>query len=116
MTGWLRHSVNQRDQRLTVDGPMGPDLVVVSAPSLQPFRRIRERQGPVSAQAFGPEAAVEGFDEGIFCQLADLDKSRVTLWVQVPKDKLGTLIMPDRLQRSQPGAGPIQRLDHFPDR
>ena len=49
---------------------MRPDLVVVSAPSLQLFRRVCKRQEPVSVQALGPEAAVEGLDEGIVSRLA----------------------------------------------
>lgn len=44
---------------------MWAHLVVVSAPILQLFGRIRKRQEPVRVQAFCPEAAVEGFDEGI---------------------------------------------------
>ena len=49
---------------------MGPDLVVVSAPSPQLFGRIRKRQEPVGIQALGPEASVEGFDEGVGRRLA----------------------------------------------
>jgi hypothetical protein len=41
---------------------MGQDLVVVSAPSLQNFGRIRKRQEPLGIQALGPEATVEGLD------------------------------------------------------
>ena len=49
---------------------MEPDLVVVVAPSLQLFGRICKRQEPVSVQTLGPEAAVEGFDEGVVRGLA----------------------------------------------
>ena len=49
---------------------MRPDLVVVSAPSLQLFRRVCKRQEPVGVQTLGPEAAVEGLDEGIVGRLA----------------------------------------------
>lgn len=49
---------------------MGPILVVVTAPSLQLFGRIRKRQEPVGVQTLGPEAAVEGLDEGIVRRLA----------------------------------------------
>ena len=49
---------------------MRPDLVVVCAPSLQLFGRIRKRQEPVGVQALGPEAAVEGFNEGVVRRLA----------------------------------------------
>ena len=49
---------------------MRPDLVVVSAPSLQLFGRIRKRQELVCVQALGPEAAVEGFNEGVVSRLA----------------------------------------------
>jgi hypothetical protein len=43
---------------------MWAHAIVVSAPILQLFDRIRKRQEPVRGQAFCPEAAVEGFDVG----------------------------------------------------
>lgn len=43
---------------------MWAHLVVVSAPILQLFCRVRKRQDPVRSGIL-PEAAVEGFDEGI---------------------------------------------------
>lgn len=43
---------------------------MVSAPGLQLFYRICGRQEPVGVQAPGPEAAVEGFDEGLVRRLA----------------------------------------------
>jgi len=49
---------------------MGPNLVVVSAPNLQLFGRIRKREEPVGVQAFGPEASVERLDEGVVCRFA----------------------------------------------
>lgn len=47
------------------DGAVRPILVVVPAPSLQLFLGVRKRQEPVGVQALGPQAPVEGFDEGI---------------------------------------------------
>lgn len=44
---------------------MRPFLVVVSTPILHFFACIRKGQEPVLVQAFRPEAAVEGFDEGV---------------------------------------------------
>ena len=44
---------------------MWPDLVAVSAVSLQLFLRIRKGQEPVSVQTFSAELAVKAFDEGI---------------------------------------------------
>ena len=49
---------------------MGPIFVVVSAPILQLFGRVGKRQEPVGVQALGPEAAVEGLDEGVVRGLA----------------------------------------------
>ena len=96
---------------------MGPDLVVVSAPNLQLFGRIRKRQKPVGVQALGPEAAVEGFNEGVVGRLAGAgevqgDAVGLSPQVQVPGDELGPLIDPDRLRIAQLGTGAIQRLDH----
>ena len=44
---------------------MWPDLVVVSAVSLQLFLRIRKGQEPVSVQTFSAELAVEALDERV---------------------------------------------------
>ena len=52
------------------DRPVRPILVVVSAPSLQLFGRVRKGQEPVGVQAFGPEATVEGFDVGVVGRLS----------------------------------------------
>jgi hypothetical protein len=96
---------------------MRPDLVVVSAPSLQLFGRIRKRQELVCVQALGPEAPVEGFDEGVVRRLAGPaevqgDAVGIGPQVQVPGDELGPLIDPDGLRIAQPAAGPVQGLDH----
>ena len=43
-SGWLAGcatGIHQRDRRLVAYGSLGPDLVVVSAPSLQLFGRSR---------------------------------------------------------------------------
>lgn len=78
---------------------MGPDLVVVSAPSFQLFSRIRKRQEPVSVQARGPEASVEGLDEGVVRRLAGPaevqgDAMSVGPQAQVPGDELLALVDP----------------------
>ena len=44
---------------------MRTNLVVVSTPSLAFCARLVEAQEPVCVQAFDPELAVEGFDEGV---------------------------------------------------
>lgn len=44
---------------------MWPDLVVVSAVSLQLFLRIRKGQEPLSVQTFSAELAARAFDESI---------------------------------------------------
>ena len=49
---------------------MRPILVVVSAPSLQLFLRVRKGQEPMSVQTFRSEAAVEGFDVRVIRWLA----------------------------------------------
>lgn len=89
---------------------MGPNLVVVSAPSLQLFRRIRKREEPVGVQALGPEAAIEGLDEGVVRRLAGPgevqgDAMGIGPQVQVPADELGALIDPDRPADRKPGPG-----------
>lgn len=91
---------------------MGPDLVVVSAPSLQLFSRIRKREEPAGVQALGAEAAVEGFDEGVVRGLAgagEVQGDAVGVGPQVKE--LCALIDPDGLWIAQFGAGPIHRLD-----
>ena len=44
---------------------MRPVLVVMLPPLLDPIPGIRHRQEPGSIQAFGSQAAVEGFDIGV---------------------------------------------------
>jgi hypothetical protein len=100
---------------------MRPDLVAVSAPSLQLFGRICKRQEPVGVHALGPEAAVEGLDEGIVSRLAGPaevqgDPVGVGSQVLVPGDELGPLIDSNGLRIAQPAAGPVQGLDHVSDR
>ena len=58
-----------RNRHVVTDRAVGPDLVVVSAPSLQLFAGVGKRQEPVSVQAFGPELAVESFDEAVVRRL-----------------------------------------------
>ena len=56
--------IDQRDRHFVAYRTMWAHLVVVSAPILQLFCRVRKRQDPVRSGIL-PEAAVEGFDEGI---------------------------------------------------
>ncbi len=44
---------------------MGAFLIVVLTPILQLFLSICKAQEPMCVQTFGPEAAVECFDEGV---------------------------------------------------
>jgi hypothetical protein len=44
---------------------VGAFLIVVLAPILQFFLRVRKAQEPVRVETFCPEATVEGFDEGV---------------------------------------------------
>ena len=57
-------------RRLVADRAVWTHLVVVSMPSLAFCPRLVEAQEPVRVQAFGPELAVERFDEGIVRRLA----------------------------------------------
>jgi hypothetical protein len=49
---------------------MGPLFVVVSAPILHFFLGVRKAKEPMGVEALGPEATVEGLDEGIVCWFA----------------------------------------------
>jgi len=60
----------QQDWQLIADGPMRPIFDVVSAPILQLFLRVGKRQEPAGVQAFGPQASVKRFDEGIISRLS----------------------------------------------
>jgi hypothetical protein len=44
---------------------MWANLVVVLAPSLHLFGRVRKGEEPMGVQTFGPEAPIEGLDIGI---------------------------------------------------
>lgn len=61
----------QQNGRLIADRPVGPFLIVVSAPSLYFFLGVCNGEEPMGVEAFGPEATVERLDEGIVrCDLA----------------------------------------------
>ncbi len=55
----------QADRHVVTDRAVRTDLVVVSAPSLQLFARIRKVHEPVGVQALRSELAVKGLDEAI---------------------------------------------------
>ena len=65
----MRHRGMQQDRRLVADCPVGPFFVVVSAPILHFFLRVRKAQEPVGIEAFLPEASVERLDKGIVGRL-----------------------------------------------
>ena len=98
------------------DGPVGPILVVVSAPSLQLFLRIRKRQEPVGVQAFRPQASIEGLDEGIVGRLAgagEVERDTVGIGpqIKIARDELGSLIDPDRLRIAHHGADLLEPVN-----
>ena len=62
--------MQERRRHLVAHCPMGPILVVVSAPILQLFGRVGKRQELVGVQALSAEAAVEGFYKGVIGRLA----------------------------------------------
>lgn len=95
---------------------MWPLLVIVSAPSLQLFRRIRKAQEPVSVQTFRPQPGIERFDEGVVGGLArprevERDAALVSPKVQVARDELGALINAYRLRIAGSRTDPFQRGD-----
>ena len=76
---------------------MWPDLVVVSAVSLQLFLRIRKGQEPVSVQTFSAELAVKAFDERVVSWFAGTrevqrDALGIGPQVQIVGDELRTLV------------------------
>ena len=62
--------IQQANRRLLADRAVRALLVVVLAPILQFFLRVRKAQEPVSVQTFRPEATVERFDKRIVGRLA----------------------------------------------
>jgi hypothetical protein len=76
-------------------------LIVVSAPILHLFGRVRKRQEPVGIQALRPEAAVERFDVGIvvrFSRPAEVERDALGVGpqIEVAGDEFRVLIDPDR--------------------
>jgi len=55
---------------------MGPFFVVVSTPILHLLLRVRKAEEPMGVEALGPEATVEGLDEGVVRWLAAVGKQR----------------------------------------
>ena len=52
------------------DGAVRPDLVVVSAPSIQLFAAVGKAHEPVGVQAFRPEFRIERLDEAVVGRLS----------------------------------------------
>ena len=91
---------------------MGPDLVVVTAPSLQLFGCVGKGEEPVGVQAFGPKSPVERFNEGVVSGLpgpgeVQDDAATVGPQIQVTGDELRALVDPDRLRKANLGADAI---------
>ncbi|KQY45721.1 hypothetical protein ASD32_10955 [Rhizobium sp. Root483D2] len=90
--------------------------IVVSTPSLQLFAQVRKGQEPVRVQAFGPQLAVERFNEAIVgrfawprdvkCDLVDIGPK-----VQIAGDKLAAIIDTDRVAIAGLLTDTVQRLN-----
>ena len=70
MTGCDAIGIMHGDRDVVSDRAVGPVLVVVPTPILQLFAGIRKAHEPVRVQAFGPELAVESFDEPVVGRFA----------------------------------------------
>jgi len=71
-------AILQQYRWFVADRPMGAFFVVVLAPILQLFPCVCKAQEPVGVEAFGLEASVERFDEGVSVGLPGREKSSVT--------------------------------------
>ena len=72
--------VLQRNRDFVPDGAMRALLVVVSTPSLKFFPGVVKAEEPMGVQALGPQAPVEGLDEGVVSRFARSGKFRMTSW------------------------------------
>ena len=95
--------VLQRNRDFVPDGAMRALLVVVSTPSLQFFPGIVKAEEPMGVQTLGPQAPVEGLDEGVvsrFARPGEIQDDIVGIGpqIQIPGDKFRALINPDRLR------------------
>ena len=93
---------------------MWPDLVVVSAVSLQLFLRIRKRQEPVSVQTFSAELAVEALDERVVSWFAGTrevqrDTFGIGPQVQIVGDELRTLVNANGFLDSRSASKPVPK-------
>jgi len=103
--------VLQRDRRLVADCPVRAILVVVSAPSLQLFARVRKGQEPVGVHALGANTAVEGFGEGVVGRLArsrevERDAPGIGPDVEIAGEELAALVDADRRRVATCGSRP----------
>ena len=90
-------------RHVVTDRAVRPDLVVVSAPSLQLFARIRKIHEPVGIQAFCPQLAVERLNEAVVggfprSEEVQCDTVGIGPQIQVAGDELAAVIDPDRLR------------------
>src|SRR3954447_4405420 len=101
MTGWQRHpecaTTSGRYARL----PHGAFLVVVSAPSLHLFCRVRKAHEPVRVQALAAEPPIESLYQGVVRRFAgpgevERDAVGVGPQIEVPGDELRALVHTDR--------------------
>lgn len=97
LAGWTTDVVLQQNRRSVADRAMGPFFVVVSAPSLHFLLGVRKGQEPVSVEAFGPEAAVEGLDERVVGRFAgprevQRDTALLGPQIQITRHELAALI------------------------
>ena len=97
--------VLQQNRRSIANCPVGPFLIVVSAPSLHFFLSVRKGQERMGIQALSPEASVEGFDERIVGRLAwsrEVQRHAALIGpqVEVARDELAALIDAGRRWRN----------------
>src|SRR5258708_35563288 len=89
-------------RRRVAERAMRTNLIVVSTPSLAFCSRLVEAQEPVCIQAFPPELAVEGLDEGVVGRLAwpaevECHAFHVRPENELLADELGAIVDADRL-------------------
>lgn len=105
-------------RRFVADRTVWTHLIVVSAPSLAFCARFVEAQEPVGVQAFGPELAVEAFDEGVVGRLArpgevERDALHVRPQIKLLAHKLRSVVDTNRLRVAKLFRATFQRLDHI---
>jgi len=107
----------QVDRHVVTDRAVRPDLVVVSAPSLQLFAGIRKIHEPVGVQAFRPQLAVERLDEAVVGGVprpGEVQDDIVGIGpeIQIAGDEFAAVVDPDRLRITDLPTDPFQGLNH----